>query len=55
MTVKEKIKTIENKIKKNKAQFDLDRQTARISTLLSENVNKYEFLTGEDVLPEKQL
>ena len=29
----EKIKTIENKIKQNKAQYNLDRQTAKISTL----------------------
>ena len=33
MTISEKIKTIDNKIKQNKAQYDLNRQTAKISTL----------------------
>ena len=34
-------------------QYDLHRKTAKISTLSSENVSKYEFLIGKDVLPEK--
>ena len=50
MTINEKIKTIENKIEQNKAQYDLDRQHAKISALSSGNVSKYEFLTGKDVL-----
>ena len=33
----------------------IDQQTAKISALSSENVGNYEFLTGEDVLLEKQL
>ena len=53
MTVSEKIKVINNKIEQNKAQYDLDRQTAAISALSPGNVSKYEFLTGKDVLPEK--
>ena len=55
MTINEKIKTIENKIEQNKAQYDLDRQHAKISALSSGNVNKYEFLTGKDVLLVKRL
>ena len=31
------------------------KQTAKISPLSSGNVGKYEFLTGEEVLPEKGL
>ena len=31
MTVNEKIKTIDNKIEQNNAEYDLDRQTANIS------------------------
>ena len=54
-TVSEKIKTTVNKIKQNKAQYNLDIQTAKISALSSGNVGKYEFLTGKDVLPEKDL
>ena len=33
MTVSEKIKTIDDKIEQNKAQYDLDRQAAKISAL----------------------
>ena len=55
MTVTEKIKTINNIIEQYKAQYDLERQTAKISALSSGNVSKYEFSTGEDVLPEKEL
>ena len=53
MIFREKVKTIDNKIVQSKAEYDLDRETAKISALLSGNVNKYEFLTGGDVLPEK--
>ena len=42
-----------NKIKQNKAQYDLDRKAAKISALSSRNVSKYEFLTSKDVLLEK--
>ena len=31
MSISEKTKTIDNKIEQNKAQYDLDRQTAKIS------------------------
>ena len=55
MTVNEKIKTTNNKIERNKARNDLDKETAKISTLLSGNVNKYELLTGDDLLPETGL
>ena len=55
MSIKGKIKTINNKIKQNKAQYNLDRKAAMISALLSGNVSKYEFLTGKDVLPTKDL
>ena len=44
-----------NKIKQNKAQYNLDRQTAKNSALSSINLDKYEFLTEKDVLPEKNL
>ena len=55
MTFSEKLKTINNIIEQNRAQYDLDWQTAKILALSSWNVGKYEFLTGEDVLPEKEL
>ena len=39
----------------NRAQYNLDGQTAKISALSSGNVSKYKVLTGKDVLPEKVL
>ena len=50
-----KSKRINNKIEQNKSQYDLDWQTAKISVLSCENVSKYEFLIGKDVLAEKDL
>ena len=55
MSIREKIKAINNKNKQSKAVYDLDIQTVKISALSSENVSKYEFLTGKDVLPGKDL
>ena len=55
MSIFEKIKAINKKIEQNKAQYDLDRQTAKISALSSENISKYEFLTSKDFLIEKSL
>ena len=55
MTVRKKIKGINNEIEQNKAHYNLDRQTAKISALSSRNIIKHEFLTGEDILPEKEL
>ena len=55
MSISEKIKGINNKIEQNEAQFNLDRQTANISTLSSGNISKYELLTNKNVLPEKDL
>ena len=55
MSISDKIKPINNKIQQNKAQYNLDRQTAKISALSSETVSKYEFLPGKDVLPENNL
>ena len=55
MTACGKTKTIDNKIEQEKAQHDLVRQTAKISALSSGNTSKYEFLPGNDVLPEENL
>ena len=55
MTVSVKMRTIDNKIGQNKTQYNLDRQTVKISALSAAKLGKYEFLMGEDVLPEKYL
>ena len=49
MIVTDKIKIIDNKIKANQAQYNLDRLTAKISALFSGELRKYEYLTGEDL------
>ena len=49
MTLTEQFKTLDDKIKANKAQNDLDRQTAKISALSSSELEKYEYLPGEDL------
>ena len=33
----------------NETQYDLDRKSAKISALSSNNLDKYEYLTGEDL------
>ena len=55
MIIGEKIKTIDNQIEQNKAQYNLDRETAKIFALSSGNVSKYEFLTGIYILSQKDL
>ena len=55
MIISEKIKAINSKVEQNKVWYDLDKKSAKISTLLSKIVNKYELSTGKDVLPEKRL
>ena len=49
MTVTDQINILNRKIKQNEAQYDLDREAAKISALSSNNLNKYEYLTGEDL------
>ena len=49
MTVTDQIKILDRKIMQNKSQYDLDRKAAKISALLSNNLDKYEYLTGEDI------
>ena len=43
------VKFLDRKIKQNEAQYDLDRKAAKISALSSENLDKYEHLTGKDL------
>ena len=49
MTVSDQIKILNRKIKQNDSQNDLDRKAAKISALSSNNLDKYELLTGEDL------
>ena len=49
MTITDHIKILDKKIMQNEAQYDLDRKAAKISALSSNNLDKYEYLTGEDL------
>ena len=46
--------TINDQIRDQKLQFDINREVAEISALSSGKINKYEYLTGEDILPSNQ-
>ena len=46
--------TIENQIKDEKRQYDINREAAKISALSSGKIDKYEYLTGEEILPINQ-
>ena len=47
MTATDQLEIIDNKIKGNPAQYDLDRLATIISALSSKYLRKYEYLTGE--------
>ena len=49
MTRKEQVKILDNKIKANNAQDDLDRMNAEISAYSSGDLPKYEYLTKKDL------
>ena len=49
MTLSDELKILDDKIKANQAQYDLDREAAKISSLLFNELDKYEYLTGEDL------
>ena len=43
--------TINDKIRDEKLQYNINREAAKISALSSGKIDKYEYLTGEDILP----
>ena len=49
MTLTEQVKILDDKIKTIQAQYDLGREAAKISALSSGELEKYEYLTGEDL------
>ena len=46
--------TIEDQIKDEKLQYDINREAAKISALSPGEIDKYEYLTGEEILPSNQ-
>ena len=49
MTLTEQVKILDDKIKANKAHYDLDREAGKTSALSSGELKKYEYLTSKDL------
>ena len=46
--------TIDDKIRDEKLQYDINREAAKISALSSGKIDIYEYITGEDILPSNK-
>ena len=46
--------TIDDQIRDEKPQYNINREATKISALSSGKVHKYEYLTSEDILPSNQ-
>ena len=46
---------IDDKIKDEKLQYDINREAAKISALSSGKIDKYEYLTGVEILPSDRI
>ena len=46
--------TIDDQIRDEKLQYDINRKAAEISALSSGKIDKYEYLTGKEILPSNQ-
>ena len=46
--------TIDDKIRDEKLQYDINREAAKISALSSGKIDKYEYLTSEEIFPSNQ-
>ena len=45
--------TIDDRIRDEKLQYDINREAAKMSVLSSDKIGIYEYLTGEEILPSK--
>ena len=48
------ITTIDDKLRDEKLQYDINREAANVSALTSGKMEKYEYFTGEEILPPNQ-
>ena len=46
--------TIDDQIRDEKLQYDINREAGKISSVTSGKIDKYEYLTGEEILPSNQ-
>ena len=49
-----KIMAINDQVRDERLQYDINWEAAKISALSSGKIHKYEYLTGEDILPSNQ-
>ena len=46
--------TINDKVRDEELQYDINKEAVNISALSSDKIDKYEYLTGEEILPFDQ-
>ena len=46
--------TVDDKIRDEKLQYDINKEAVKISALSAEKIDKFEYHTGEDILPSNQ-
>ena len=46
--------TIDDKIEYEQLQYDINREAAKISALSPGKIDKYQYLTGDEILPSNQ-
>ena len=46
--------TLEDQIRDEKLQYDINREAAKILALSSDKIDKYEYLNAEEILPSNQ-
>ena len=51
----DQIMTIDARIRDEKLQYNINREVATTSALSSNELRKYEYLTGEEILPSNQI
>ena len=49
MTLTDELNILDHNTKVNQAQYDLDRKAAKVSALSSGELEKYEYLTGDEL------
>ena len=45
---------IDDKIRDEKSQYDINRAAAKVSVLSSDKIDRYEYQTNEEILPPQQ-
>ena len=49
MAIAHELKILDDKVKVNQAQYGLDREAAKMTALSSDELEKYVYVTGEDL------